>query len=84
MQSEKYCFVCGTTYNLHKHHIYKGVANRRLSEKEGCWCYLCYKHHNGSDRGVHFNKILDGNLKMFCQEKWEDENPDRDFVKGIR
>lgn len=73
----KACLVCGTTHDLHRHHIYGGVANRKLSEEDGCWCYLCPRHHNMSNMGVHFNKTLDLKLKQCCQKKWEEKNGDR-------
>lgn len=68
------CFICNKTHNLHKHHIYYGTANRRLSEKYGCWCYLCAEHHNMSDQGVHFNKALDDKIKAYCQQILEQEH----------
>lgn len=76
------CLVCKTTFNLHKHHIFYGSANRKLSEKYGCWCYLCARHHNMSDAGVHFDKPLDIKLKQYCQKKWEEKYGDRqEFIK---
>lgn len=69
LDNNKICFICGTTFNLHKHHIFGG-ANRSKSEKDGCWCYLCASHHNMSDKGVHFNKQADLNLKKVCQTAW--------------
>lgn len=70
IQSEKECFVCKTTLNLHCHHIYGGNPNRRISEKYGLKVYLCQQHHTG-DRGVHFNKDLDLKLKVMAQEYYE-------------
>lgn len=70
LQEEQECYVCHTTNNLHKHHIFGG-ANRVISEKQGCWVYLCAMHHNMSDRGVHFDKELDLHLKEECQRRWE-------------
>lgn len=67
--NNRICFICGTTFNLHKHHIFGG-ANRKKSEKDGCWCYLCASDHNMSDRGVHFNRQADLNLKRVCQTAW--------------
>lgn len=63
--------MCGTDQNLHKHHIFPGVANRRLSEQYGCWCWLCGFHHNLSDRGVHFNREFDLYVKCLTQERFE-------------
>ena len=71
ISNEKFCLICGTPYNLHKHHIFEGTGRRKLSEKYGCWCYLCARHHNMSNEGVHFNKLLDTSLKQQCQKAWE-------------
>lgn len=68
------CYVCGTTLSLHKHHIYAGHGRRDMSEKEGCWVYLCGTHHNLSDKGVHFNPELDQKLKARCEQAWMDAN----------
>lgn len=81
VNNERECLVCGSTYNLHKHHIYYGTANRKLSEKYGCWCYLCARHHNMSSEGVHFNKPLDTKLKEFTQKKFNEVYPDLDFMR---
>lgn len=81
ISNEKECLVCGTTYNLHRHHIFFGTGKRQLSEKYGCWCYLCSEHHNMSKFGVHFNKILDTKLKKNAQKKFEEAYPELDFLK---
>ena len=82
ISNERFCLVCGTTMNLHKHHIYEGVGRRKLSEKYGCWCFLCARHHNMSNEGVHFNKVLNIKLKQQCQKAWEYKYGDReDFIK---
>ena len=82
MSNEKECFVCGTPLDLHRHHIFYGMANRIISEKEGCWCYLCARHHNMTNDGVHHNYAFNITLKKYCQEKWEAKNGDRkDFIR---
>ena len=68
--SSKMCYVCQTSYNLHKHHIFYGTANRKKAEQDGCWCWLCSRHHNMSNDGVHFNKQLDLELKTKAQLAW--------------
>jgi hypothetical protein len=70
LQTEKECFVCGTTFNLHDHHIFFGTSNRKQSEKYGMKVWLCQEHHTGS-AGVHFNKDLDMHLKKFAQTHFE-------------
>lgn len=67
------CLVCGKNRNLHKHHIYEGIGRRDQSEKYGCWCYLCARHHNMSDVGVHYNKAFDLKLKRKCQKILEEQ-----------
>lgn len=82
ISNKKECLVCHTIYNLHRHHIFYGRGNRKLSEKYGCWVYLCAEHHNMSDFGVHFYKALDDNLKARCQTEWEKRYGSReDFIK---
>lgn len=82
ISNEPVCLVCGTTLNLHRHHVFYGTANRKQSEKYGCWVYLCGRHHNLSNHGVHFNKVLDEDLKERCQKVWECKYGTReDFIK---
>lgn len=81
LSNERCCYVCKTTIGLHRHHIFYGKGKRDLSEKYGCWVYLCAPHHNGSNAGVHFNKILDLELKKICQAAWENKFGTRaDFI----
>ena len=71
LQHERECFVCKTTLDLHEHHVFDGTANRRLSEMYGLKVYLCARHHNMSNEGVHFNKKLELALKRFAQKRFE-------------
>lgn len=69
IQNEKKCFVCGTTLNIHIHEVMYG-KNRQNSINDGLCVYLCGKHHNLSNEGVHFNHELDMKLKKIAQAKW--------------
>ena len=69
--------ICIDTIN-----VFYGVAHRKLAEQYGCWVYLCAKHHNASNEGVHFNKALDLKLKQEMQRAFEKEYPQIDF-KGV-
>ena len=81
LSDKRVCFVCGVTQNLERHHIYYGTSNRKLSEADGCFVYLCREHHTGKD-GAHFNRSLDLYLKTRCQTAWERKNGTReDFIK---
>lgn len=69
LQKNKVCYICGTTQNLHRHHIFFGTANRSISEADGCVVYLCQRHHTGAS-GVHGNRKIDLTLKARCEEAW--------------
>lgn len=81
IQENKECWVCGTTQDIHEHHILYGTANRRLSEKYGLKVWLCAKHHNMSKDGVHQNRELDLRLKQLAQKRFEEEYPNESFLK---
>ena len=71
MQFENECYVCHCKEPLHVHHVFEGTANRKKSEKWGLKIYLCPKHHNMSNEGVHSNKALELNLKRKAQMTFE-------------
>lgn len=79
IQQEKRCYVCGTTYDLHDHHIFYGTSNRKQSEKHGLKVWLCAIDHNMSNEGVHFNKKLDTELKELAQRKFEETHSREEF-----
>lgn len=83
IQDKNCCWVCGTTHELHKHHIYGGVKNRSISEKNGFTVKLCAYHHNMSNNGVHFNKVLDMNLKQVCQQEFESQGHTREEFRQL-
>lgn len=70
IQKKKECYVCHRQGELHCHHIFFGNSNRELSERYGMKVWLCPDHHNMSKKGVHFDRILDLNIKCDCQEAW--------------
>ena len=69
IQRQKECLVCFTTLNIHTHEVFYG-KNRKKSIEDGCCVYLCGKHHNQSNEGVHFNHELDMKLKREMQIAW--------------
>lgn len=83
LQDKKECYITKSTYNLHKHHIFGGTANRKLSEQDGLWLWLRDDWHNLSDYGVHFNKKLDLELKKMAQRRWQEyyNKTKEDFIK---
>ena len=70
LQRNKSCYICGTTNNLHNHHVFFG-RNRKLSDKDGCTVWLCAEHHTGAS-GVHLNRKVDLILKAKCQKVWQE------------
>lgn len=75
------CIECGTTIDIHKHEVFFGTANRKLSIKYGLVVPLCAYHHNMSNKGVHQNRKLDIELKRMAQRRFNDVYPDLDFIQ---
>ena len=69
IQKEKQCLICDTTQNIHIHEVFYG-RNRQKSIEDGCCVYLCGRHHNQSNAGVHFNKELDLRIKQLMETFW--------------
>lgn len=78
--NKKRCLVCGTIFNLHRHHVF-GAGNRKYAEQDGLWVYLCGHHHNLSKDGVHFNKELDIGLKQLGQTTYEKTHTRQEFME---
>lgn len=68
LQDKKQCYVCKST-NIHTHEVYYG-KNRKKSIEDGCCVYLCPRHHNMSNEGIHFNKDLDLRVKQEMEKRW--------------
>ena len=83
LQKEKCCWFCPATTGLEYHHIYFGTANRKISDKHHFTCWLCNKHHTGSEDSVHRNRKMDLILKKACQLKYEETHSREDFIKLI-
>lgn len=74
------CIVCGRPY-AEEHHVFFGVAYRKLSEKYGLKVGLCYRHHRQQPTGVHGgNRELDLALKRTGQRAFIRKFPDLDFT----
>ena len=73
-----YCFVCGR-YGTEIHHVFYGNPNRKWSEKYKMVIGLCYYHHRGN-KGVHFNRELDLEIKQMAQRRFNEIYPEVDFL----
>ena len=80
IQTNKECYWCHRTGDLHKHHIF-GAANRKWSDKYGLWIWLCPEHHNMSDKGIHFNKPMREQMQQIAQREFEDTYGHDEFVR---
>ena len=78
LQKTDRCFVCGKG-GTHLHHVFFGTANRKKSDEDLMFVYLCPYHHNMSNQGVHQNKELDNKLKVYAQKVWMDTYCDKDM-----
>lgn len=83
MQKNRECYFCGRTFGLEKHHVFAGTANRRISEREGFWLYLCHDHHTGS-HGAQYDIDLNLLLKQDAQRAYEKTHTRAEWMALIR
>lgn len=85
MQETRACYITGDTYGLHKHHVFFGNPNRKISEKNGFWVWLRWDWHNGSSYGVHGKDghDLDLRIKRECQQIYEQTHTREEFMRLI-
>lgn len=82
------CFLCsvleGDTRQqsgLHKHHVFFGSANRRMSEEDGLYIYLCMRHHEIGPDAVHKDKGSRVMTQIYAQEVYEKTHTREEFVE---
>ena len=85
LQSEKRCYITGDTSRLNRHHIFGGNPGRKISEKNGFWCWLRNDYHNGANYGVHGKDGHNLNLalKRECQKKYEETHSRDEFMAFV-
>ena len=83
LQNEKVCYLCGKQYALERHHIWAGVANRRISEREGLWVWLCHDCHTGTE-GAQYEKDKNLYLKQVAQAEYEKNHTHDEWMRLIR
>ena len=68
MQKGRYCYITGRGDHLDLHHVFGG-ANRKASDRWGCWCWLAHDVHMAAhDR----QQDLLMQLRRECQERFEE------------
>lgn len=83
LQTEKVCYMCGREYGLEKHHIFAGMANRRISEREGLWCWLCGTTCHRGTHGAQYDKEMNFYLKGQAQKAFERTHTRQEWMKLI-
>ena len=68
ISNERECYICHTQRDLQRHHIFGG-PNRRRSDDDGLWIYLCVDHHTGN-HGVHRDFGLALEIKQMGERAW--------------
>lgn len=71
MQEGKYCYLCGRTDALEKHHVFFGYPGRRHSDEHGLWVRLCPECHRTGKHSAHMNKDTNLHLKEDGQRAFE-------------
>lgn len=69
---ERKCYICGHMQYTEQHHIFFGTANRKLSDQDGLWVYLCQFCHRVDRNAVHGpdGHETDLRLKREAQKTW--------------
>ena len=57
-------------YECHRHEVFFGVRNRQKSINDGLVVFLTPEMHNGSNKGVHFNKEFREYMQKEGQKAW--------------
>lgn len=82
------CYLCMMLHGddsrktvLQEHHVFRGTANRKLSEKYGLKVYLDIDHHLTGPEAVHMNTKVAILLMQEGQKAFEKRYPDLDFLE---
>lgn len=78
------CYLCRmegdySTKYTEEHHIFGGVANRKISERYGLKVQLCLYHHTVGKEAVHNNHENMMRLKALGQQAFERKYPTLNF-----
>lgn len=71
IQSERECFFCGKLTGLEEHHVFGGIANRKISERYGLKIFCCDYHHRDLKNGVQYNPEMNLKLKQEAQRAFQ-------------
>lgn len=79
------CFLCGRNGSgdpLEKHHVFPGNPNRKHSEEDGLFVFICGDrcHRNGK-LSAHKSAVTAELLKVEAQKAYEDRHSRAEFMK---
>lgn len=79
------CFLCGRNGSfdpLEKHHVFPGNPNRKHSEEDGLFVFICGDrcHRNGK-LSAHKSAVTAELLKVEAQKAYEDRHTREEFVQ---
>ena len=81
LQREKRCFFCGREFGLEEHHIFGGVANRKISDANGLVLWVCQFHHTDPKEGVQYNKERNQSVKRLAQIAYEARHSHEEWME---
>lgn len=70
IQSDKKCWVTGSTTGLDKHHCLRGPFRKKADEL-GLWVWLRHDVHMRMHQRLHPFEFLEDQLKQVAQEAYE-------------
>lgn len=77
MQSDKRCFLTGSTQFLDRHHCFHG-SRRKAADKWGCWIWIRHDlHMQLHDK----DKELDRRVEQACQKRFEELYGHKKFME---
>ena len=68
-RSGGYCEICGSNRNVTLHHMIFGSGKRTQCCRLETVIFLCYKHHQQSPSGVHYNSKLNLRLHRLASKR---------------
>ena len=84
MQQGDRCYFCGRMTGLEEHHVFGGVANRKLSERYGLKIKVCQFHHTDPKEGVQYNKERNLATKRLAQIAFEARHSHEEWMEVFR
>ena len=83
-----WCEVCGTSYNVERHHIMFRSEVKALENCKLNYSYLCPEHHRGTfgvhgSRGAALNKKLKLNFQNELERSWLKEHLTKEEVQEV-